>query len=298
MKLEYVHDFIVLAETGNYLRAAEQLLIAQSSLSRHIQLLEEYLGVKLFERTTRSIELSEYGHIFFPFAKEMIKLQNECNTAFFNHKKDLDGRVTIGCISEPEAYNIPDVLARFASQNSKLKVDFWGYDDLQKLYDHTVDFIFYRKTHELNDDLVSIPFNSDCLVAVLPNDHSFATRQSISLSQLKNEKFLFLPKSSGMYNLCLSACYGAGFRPNIAYSGSHVENIIALVKANAGIALLTKKPLLRHNLAGLRLVDISPKIITPICLVYLKTSKLSPTANHFIQCVKSCAIDTFPVQSE
>ena len=66
MDLNYIREFVVLANTCNYMEAAEQLFISQSALSRHIKNLEEELGVSLFDRSTRSVTLNAFGMLFLP----------------------------------------------------------------------------------------------------------------------------------------------------------------------------------------------------------------------------------------
>ena len=77
MELSYIREFVVLAETGNYLEAADALFIAQSSLSRHIKSIELDLGSPLFDRTTRKVVLNGFGQAFLPYAKKMVEIQEE-----------------------------------------------------------------------------------------------------------------------------------------------------------------------------------------------------------------------------
>jgi DNA-binding transcriptional LysR family regulator len=75
LEIEFIKEFVILAETGNYLKAADLLFISQPALSRHIMSLEKQLGVALFNRTTRSLELSEYGRRFLPYAREISRIK-------------------------------------------------------------------------------------------------------------------------------------------------------------------------------------------------------------------------------
>ena len=82
MDIDYIHEFVVLADTGNYMEAADKLFLTQSSLTRHIQKLEADLGVLLFDRSTRHIELNKYGNLFMPYARQISQLQKEYTTTF------------------------------------------------------------------------------------------------------------------------------------------------------------------------------------------------------------------------
>lgn len=87
MDIEYFREFSELAMTGNYLAAAAKLHLSQSTLSRHIQAFEKELGVSVFNRNTRKIELSKYGEIMLPFAQSIVAWQTEYTSALFNQKR-------------------------------------------------------------------------------------------------------------------------------------------------------------------------------------------------------------------
>ena len=75
MNTEYIHEFVVLAETKNFWEASERLFMNQSTLSKHIKSLEIELGVPLFTRTTRRVELTNYGHTFLPYAQSIARAE-------------------------------------------------------------------------------------------------------------------------------------------------------------------------------------------------------------------------------
>ena len=77
MNTENLKEFIVLAETKNFWEASERLYMNQSTLSKHIKSLENDLGVALFTRTTRRVELTNYGEIFLPYAKSVTRSEVE-----------------------------------------------------------------------------------------------------------------------------------------------------------------------------------------------------------------------------
>lgn len=82
MELSYIREFVVLAETGNYLEAADALFIAQSSLSRHIKSIELDLGSPLFDRTTRKVVLNGFGQAFFHMPKRWWKYRKNMKMCF------------------------------------------------------------------------------------------------------------------------------------------------------------------------------------------------------------------------
>lgn len=77
MEIKLLREFIVLAQSETFLKAADMLFISQPTLSRHIKNMETELGVSLFERTTRSFKLTKYGDMFLPYARKIVELYGQ-----------------------------------------------------------------------------------------------------------------------------------------------------------------------------------------------------------------------------
>lgn len=290
MEINYIKEFVTLAEIGNYMEAADILFISQSTLSRHIKTLEEDLGITLFDRTTRKVIINDFGKTFLPYAKEISNLQYDYTTAIFNRLNDISETITIGSIPVMAQYHITDVLANFQRENKNFKLNIIEADSselTEMLRQGKCDFAFIREHDDSDNEFTKISFTTDHMAAVFPRNHPLATRSSVSLEELKDESFLFLNKSTLMHTLCINACRAAGFRPNIAFTGYRAENIIDLVSKGMGVALLTKKPALYLESPGISIVDITPYFTTTISLAYAKNMKFTVAAKHFISSVKA-----------
>lgn len=79
MEMKYSKEFVTLANSKNFMQAAEDLFMAQSTLSKHIQFLERDCGHKLFHRNTRNIELTRFGKAYLPYAEEIVRTEEKCN---------------------------------------------------------------------------------------------------------------------------------------------------------------------------------------------------------------------------
>lgn len=298
MEINHLREFILLTEIGNFLETAEQLFISQSALSRHIKAIEEELGVPLFDRTTRKVELNQFGQLFLPYAKQITNIQYEYSTAFYNQLKNISDTVTIGSIPVMAQYNITDVLTRFQQENPSLSLNIVEADTvvlIDMLKNRQCDFAFIRESEVSDNHLVKIPYTVDSLAAVLPSTHPFARRESVSLKELENETFILLAENTMMYNLCLAECKKAGFQPKVAFTGHRAENIIDLVYKGIGISLLTKKPAIFMAGPNISLVDITPAITTTIYLAYDKSNRMSIAGNHFMSYFNSLQNNTSAV---
>ena len=113
MNTENLKEFIVLAETKNFWEASERLYMNQSTLSKHIKNLESELGISLFTRTTRRVELTNYGRIFLPYAKSVIRSEFEGLSAIRRLQNIENGLLTIGVIPSMPQYHITQFLTDF-----------------------------------------------------------------------------------------------------------------------------------------------------------------------------------------
>lgn len=290
MEIKYIRHFVVLAETGNYLEAADILFMAQSSLSRHIKSIEEDLGAPLFDRTTRKVELNDFGKTFLPYAKKIVELQDEYERALRNHLSGRTSTLTVASIPAMVNYHITDVLAGFQKENPEYRLNIIEADStqiFQMIKEKKCECGFTRDADGLFSDMRQVEFASDHLVAVLSPEHPLAGRDFLTLEMLREEKFLFLNKNTTMYTICYHACRQAGFEPDVAFTGLRGENLIDLAARGMGVALLTRKPIV--HLAGDRvlLVDVVPTVTTSINLVYPSEGKLSAALKKFIVYVQN-----------
>ena len=150
MELSYIREFVVLAETGNYLEAADTLFIAQSSLSRHIKSIEMDLGAPLFDRTTRKVSLNGFGQAFLPYARQMVQIQEEYENVLQSYLSGISSAITVASIPSMVRYNITDVLAGFQQANPRYKLNILEADSSQILqllvpYKATFTFLFQKQ---------------------------------------------------------------------------------------------------------------------------------------------------------
>jgi DNA-binding transcriptional LysR family regulator len=292
MDIKYLKEFIMLAEKGNFLEAADCLYISQSSLSKHIKKLEEELGVEIFDRTTRKVILNEYGQHLLPYAKRIADTEFDYFASLQTKLEKQHGSITIGSIPSMAPYHITDKIAAFRKDNPNIAIEIIEGDSLfirELLLQEKCDLAFLRDDNASFDrkDIIQFPYTIDSLVAVLPISHPFANADSLQLSKLSGETFLLFPEHSYMNELCIRECRHAGFEPTIAFTANRGTNIVSLVKKKMGISLMLKKPASFHPDPDVALIDIAPGIYSHLSLNYLKAHKLSEAADRFIHYVRN-----------
>ena len=291
MDTERCHEFVVLAQTCNYLQASDQLFISQSSLSKHIKALERELGVELFNRTTRKVQLTEHGRIFLPFARRIASAGHEAVVALDNARDNERRVLEIGSIPIMVPYGITKLLHDFEREhpNVRLHISEGEADVLRdRLRKHTLDLAFIREWDgdvALDGDdseFATIEYATDRLAAVLPAGHRLASRPALRLSELANEEFLLLPQGTVMNALITDACAAEGFVPEVRYRGTRAENIIDLVARGMGVSLLMRTPAAYLTRTAVSIIDLEQPIVTKIMLYRLRDQEPSAEARAFL----------------
>lgn len=296
MNTSFFREFIILAESRSYWEAAERLYMNQSTLSKHIKLMECELGVPLFTRSTRRVELTKYGASLLPYARSIIRQESEYISLLLQMKNQETGMLVIGSIPVMAQYGIVDLLSAFqkAHPESNLKVIEEDPQNLVSLLrDKKCELIFLRESkldferNFLEDqELVRIPFVRDHLIALLPENHPLSAKKSLTLRELKDENLCMITEGTLMHDLCINACHAAGFAPKIVFTSHRIESIMEMVASGDRIGLLMNCHVQQmksvNNPPHCIPIDIIPKIDSQISLCYLSSAALSPAARCFM----------------
>lgn len=290
MEINYLKEFVVLAQTGNFLEAADILYSSQSSLSKHIKSMEQELGVPLFDRTTRKVKISKFGQLLLPYATQITELQDKYLALLRSNLDNDQDTLTLGSIYGMAQYHITDVLVCFKKTRPQstlnvLQNSTQGLTEM--LRQRKCELAFIRDIVDADDEFVKIPFITDTIVAVLPIAHPLAGQKSIPLRRLENESFLLEVPDTMPYRLSIKACELSGFEPKVVITDVDREYLIDMVSKGMGVSLMLKQILFHFSNPNIRLVDVTPTVTTQIYLCYPKGEKLSEAARHFVRCAES-----------
>lgn len=292
MDINLLQEFVVLAQSDTFLKAADILFISQPTLSRHIKNLEAELGVSLFERTTRSSKLTKYGYMLLPYARHMVELHNQFRSELLAEKQEQHWALRIGSVPALSYYGITTVLTNFKEKHSDVKMDVipsYSMSVKNMLMRRDCELAFVREQafelEEENEDIVRIPFVTDYMVAAVPEGHRFAAQGSIHISELKHEEIITIAKETIIYEIVSNSCERAGFEPNLVLTDHNVDHIIDCVKLGMGTAMLMNRHVdkNRPQTCGVKAVKILPEVSTQISLCYLKNANLSDAARKFVE---------------
>lgn len=284
MEIEHLHEFAVIAKLQSFSRAAEELCISQSSLSKHMLSLERELGVPLLVRNPRSVELSPAGAQILPLAAQAYELQNKIAVAAALQSSREKTLLKIASIPVMAQYNITGILAKFQRLHPgvTLEVQECEQHGIPALLEQgTCELAFLRLSGGMEDHMEVLEFCRDNLVAVVPRDHPLSERETVELSDLREKPLLFLDRRTGLHDLCDELCRRAGFTPKVVYTGHRPENIVELAAQRMGIALLMKRHTDYVPNSRVVCIDVAPLVESSICLVRSRNRKPSALAREF-----------------
>lgn len=295
MDIEYMREFVVLAETRNFSETADRMFTTQGTISKHLKQMESELGTPLFTRTSRRVQLNSAGELFLPYARKILELQYQYTTDLDNHLGSRTAALTIGSLPVMAQYGITDIIARFNQDNKNIRLNVMeaeAWELLPLLREGRCEIVFTRETPDCpseamdqTKDFVRIPYCTDRLAVLIPVGHRLAENRVLALEQLKEEPLLFIKEKTFLYELCLDACRRAGFQPNIVFSSHRIENIADLAERGMGIALLMERQISGLDRDKFAVVPIDPPVTSRIQMIYSKSRALSPPAQHFLRYV-------------
>src|SRR5271168_2620754 len=242
MELRQLRYFCAIAETGSFSRAAQQVHVAQPSLSQQIRKLEDEFGARLFDRLGRSVRLTELGQAFLPRARAVLRDLEAARGEVDERKAAIDGPVSVGVIPTIAPYFLPPLLAAFSRKFPSAQVSVVEEITpllLERLRSGSVDVaIVALPLHVRGHEFESFPLADEKLFAVLPRGHALAGRRSISLEELEDEPFLLLRDGHCFRETAVAACKRARLYPRIVFESGQFSSILSMVSAGLGVSIV------------------------------------------------------------
>jgi DNA-binding transcriptional LysR family regulator len=239
-----IQTLLVIMEEGSVNRAARRLGVAQPTLSRHIQALEQELGAPLFERSSRGMRATDLGFFmrdrFGPLVKDY-ELARAEGLAFAKGRR---GQLRIGFIGSAAARFLNPALTRLRAENPGMKqflFDQTPFEQLQALREGKIDVaLIGQEAAALGDEFYQRKAATLKLCAILATDHPLAERPSIELADLKGERFIGVSEDAvpGRNAWITRLCAKVRFRPRFLAHTRSIAETFALVAGENAVALV------------------------------------------------------------
>lgn len=269
--------FISAASIGNFTLAALENNISQSSFSKQIMNLENELGMKLFIREARNIELTPAGEQFQEYAQRMLSIYTEMLRGMESYSTFQALPVSIASIPVLQSYALnslfwelkrryPKILFSVAERAESTEV-------MHLLHKGECDFAILRMDFLEKEKYDIYPIVKDRLVVILPETHPLANRDRIALYELKDMQFVMPPERTDLRTIAYNACITAGFRPELAYiTSGNIELTLDIVE-HQGVAYFAFEKVISYymkNRKKSRIVPLEESIESYTAFVSIK----------------------------
>lgn len=275
--------FRAVAELGNFRKAAESVHISQPAFSRRIDKLEQSLGVRLLDRTTRRVNLTAVGR---DFDRQLHHILDALDTTLLGIRgvaATRMGEVKLACVPSAVNYFLSGVIAQYHKLYPKIRVkilDDSANNVLLAVAQGDVDFgLNFIGSQESNVEFETLL--EERFVAACRRDHPLAAKKRVKWSELAQYDYVAVDKSSGNRLLLDQALAGMPAQPMSMFETQHGTTTIGLVEAGLGVAVVPAMAMPGPDhplLVSIPLVE--PKISRKMGLIKRRSSMLSPSAQH------------------
>ncbi|PJN29190.1 LysR family transcriptional regulator [Kitasatospora sp. CB02891] len=283
MELQQMRYAVAVAETLNFTRAAERCLVVQSALSHQISRLEQELGARLFERTSRRVRLTAAGEAFLPAARQCLEAAERAAAEVAAAVGEVRGRLAVGLIPTVTAVDIPTGLHAFRDRHPQVRIGLrvGASDDLvDQVRQGTLDVAFLGLPPTMRPQGVTArELARGRLVAVVAPDHPLAARSRVTLHELAAEPFVDLPAGTAGRAQTDLAFSAAGLVRDVAFEVTDAAYMPRLVGPGLAVAMLPAAYV--DRLTGVAAVEVTDAP-TRIETVVWSRSGLTPATAAFL----------------
>ena len=242
MELRQLRYFVAVAEERHFGRAAKRLRLSQPPLSAQIKGLEEELGVKLFQRSTRQVALTDAGRIFLERAEGILEAVEEAKEAAKGADEGVRGRLEIGFISSATLGLLPPAIRLFRERFGGVEIELRELTSAQQ-----IDALY---AGEIRVGLVRLPLRApglrfeplqeESFLVALPSGHPLQALESVPLEAMVDQPLIFFTRQlmPSLHAQIVELFQRVGAFPNVVQHAVHLQTIVGLVASDVGLAIL------------------------------------------------------------
>jgi DNA-binding transcriptional LysR family regulator len=282
---------VALAEYGSFIAASALLKTSQPAVTRTVKHVEEVLGVKLFDRSTRSVQITAAGKEFVGVARRML---NDLRITIHSMRELSDqrrGQVIISSIMSVANGKLPGLVSTYCLDHPGIELhvrDGVHGTVIEDVRSGAADFgITYLD--DLPDPFMSVPLGSEEFTVVLPRHHELAKKKSLSLRDLKDAPLVSLPSDSRTRRVIDSAASSIGLTLNHVVTVSQFATMLGFVRAGIGLAIAPKSGVVSFLGKELNAVQVRGRPLPrDLGLIRLREREPSPAAEGLMSLVRGC----------
>lgn len=289
--------FIAVSEKLSFKAAAEELFISQPALSRRIEKLEATAKVRLLDRTSRRVALTEAGRLFLQHAQSAVEELQAAIGGLSHSAQQRASTVTVACVPSVAHHVLPQALKTFAQQFPKTRVmviDESGGEVLRSVVTAVADFgVNFTGAQEADIEFEAV--QTERYVLAVRQDHRLAGRRSVAWKDLMDETLISVSARSSNRVLLDHALAKIKRRPSVSYETNHVISALGMVAAGLGIAAVPALALSKEHYPSLVSIPLThPTISRTLGIITRKGSELSESATALVDLLRKLVKTEYP----
>ena len=296
MKIDFdgVQAFVVIAELGGFSRAAAELHITQTALTRRIQKLEQYLGLKLLNRTTRRVELTPVGREFLPQARSIVTDMTRAVERLKDMSRRSAGQIVLACIPSMTSHVLPGLIRAYAARypDNRIRLHDGSSDEVRQAVLAGKAELGIAIQSETHPELAETVLFADPLVFVCRSPHPLEDEKSVRWTDMRDNDLIGISSFMATRVFMDYQLAKRGIRLHGNYEVQHHATAINLVAAGVGSAILPASTIREGDRPGLRKIALTqPVVRRKVVLLQRRDAVLSPAAEAFRELMAQAPIE-------
>ncbi|MTT30779.1 LysR family transcriptional regulator [Terrilactibacillus sp. BCM23-1] len=289
MELRHLHYFIIVAEELHFGRAAVRLQMTQPPLSQQIKQLENEIGVDLFKRTKRHVELTTAGKMFLNDAKQALSVLDQAVDTAQRAQRGEIGHIAVGFVGSATYDILPDIVREFRRKFPDVSIELQELstpDQIKALHDGYLDIGMVHPPINSSMITTEILLRGKCALS-MPKNHPLAKKEAIYLKDLVDIPFIVVSRDiwPALYDDFVSLFQDAGFTPKIVQEANEYQMVLGLVSAGIGIGVVPSTAEKNFNL-DVVYKEIEDYPLNAILSVAYRKTDENPSLKRFIDISK------------
>ena len=292
MELRQLRYALAVATHRHFTRAAAAVPVAQPALSHQIKLLEQELGVPLFERSRSGARLTEAGEIFILRARRALAEMDAAREEIAALNGLTAGRLVLGAMQALAGLDLPRLIAAFHAAYPGVDVSLReesARDMLTLAARGEIDLAIAALDVDPPAGLEAIPLVREPVLVAMPVVHPLAALETVPVPRLRGETFIFFKPGTGLRAVSDQAAEQAGFVPHVGFQTSSHDRLLALVSEGLGVAFVPSSAVSDPPPQGVAVRPASPAIDRTVGVAWRAGHRHTPAASAFLALLRDHA---------
>ncbi len=291
MEIRHLECFLKVAEKKSFSKAADELHVTQSNISKIIKELEEDLGVQLFYRNPKSIVLTAEAEALVAEAREIVSAFHDIGNILQKDGSELTGQISIGIPPITAVVSFAEILGSFRRRYPKVRTYLYEIGPLRvedMLATGALDFGIF--TPEDKEQFEWIWFENDPHCLLMRENHPLAAEPEVHYSALDKQPLIIYSRDYKLHNQLLNRCRQAGAVPEVIFETIQLEMILEMVREDLGVAFLPRKLCEKRRRSGIVYRPMAEDDVElKLALTWKRGRYLSAAAKRFLDEFKVAA---------